>query len=752
MKQILHGPFAAGYVLIFLCNVLSVAHAFAQQLKPPVIPVGLDAYRHWERWPMQRIGDRAYMRSTYDRRGGNEGADASHFLYMKGEKENVTLDVEGKGILYFVRTNHWHGSPWLFSIDHHDFTVRETATADPVNAIKKFNNTAFLPAGAFPPPLAYTWSQTKGADLSWVPMGFSKSLQIAYGRTHYGTGYYIYHLYATENLSHPIRNWRPADAPDPAVLALLNRAGTDIAPRNIARDSGTLILDRKTKTLAVLRTGPSVIRAFKITVPMRKAMALERMRLQMTWDGRSAPSVDAPLCLFFGAGTLYNRDRRDFLVKAFPVNIRFDYPDQKVTLSCYFPMPFFRSARISLSDLPEDGTEIGYEIRYEPFEGQPSQSSYFHVTYHDHPQPEPGKDLTLLDTEGIENARQWSGSFVGTSFIFSHRAVLNTLEGDPRFFFDNSQTPQAYGTGTEEWGGGGDYWGGENMTLPFAGHPCGARSMKLARNPRDQIESAYRFLLTDLMPFGNRALIRMEHGGENLSSEHYETLAYWYGLPAPALVETDYLDVGDSASEAAHTYASPGASAIQTLQSRYEWGIDTLPARPWGLDPRKTPGLLPGKEVYPTQQENGRFTRGSSEFTITVDPHNEGVLLRRTLDYQFPNQKALVYVRSGKHRSGRWKPAGAWYLAGSNTCVYSNPKGETDERQYTVETSNRRLRDDEFMLPARLTRHQAQLQIKLVYVPVDTELYPGHPYPVRSAWSELGYHVYSYIMPHFSAP
>src|SRR5919201_6651132 len=77
---------------------------------PPVIPVGLDAYRMWERWPYQRIGARAYTRSTYDRRGGNEGADASHFLYQLADDFNVTLDVEGPGVLYFARYNHWHGS------------------------------------------------------------------------------------------------------------------------------------------------------------------------------------------------------------------------------------------------------------------------------------------------------------------------------------------------------------------------------------------------------------------------------------------------------------------------------------------------------------------------------------------------------------------------------------------------------------------------------------------------------------------
>src|SRR5438046_2220859 len=70
---------------------------------PPVIPVGLDAYRLWDRWPQQRIGARAYMRSTYDRRGGNEGADASHFLYQIAEDKNVTLDVQGQGVLYFAQ-------------------------------------------------------------------------------------------------------------------------------------------------------------------------------------------------------------------------------------------------------------------------------------------------------------------------------------------------------------------------------------------------------------------------------------------------------------------------------------------------------------------------------------------------------------------------------------------------------------------------------------------------------------------------
>src|SRR5215469_17886119 len=123
--------------------------------EPPVIPVGLDAYLQWERWPYQRIGARAYLRSTYDRRGGNESADASHFLYQERDDFNVTLDVQGPGMLYFVRYNHWHGSPWHYEVDHTDHIVQESSTADPLHPKE---DSVFLPQSAFPAPLAITWS------------------------------------------------------------------------------------------------------------------------------------------------------------------------------------------------------------------------------------------------------------------------------------------------------------------------------------------------------------------------------------------------------------------------------------------------------------------------------------------------------------------------------------------------------------------------------------------------------------------
>lgn len=721
-----------GLVLCFNLPPLVATSASASQgATPPVIPVGLDAYRQWARWPYQRIGMRAYMRSTYDRRGGNEGADASHFLYQLAENRNVTLDVEGPGILVFARYNHWHGSPWHYVVDRTDHLVQETSTADPNHPV---SNSTFLPADLFPPPLALTWSTTRGADLSWVPIPFEKSFQMEYSRTHYGTGYYIYDQFvAGAPLSQPIHDWDWRTPPARDVLDLIDRAGTDISPTNDTLVTGSLahLDENKTSVLLVLTNSPSMIRKLTFSIPRDQAIAFGRARLRIIWDQRKDPSVDAPVALFFGAGTLYNRDDRKYLVKAFPVFIRFGA--KRVKLACFFPMPFFKSARFELTS-PRDAalSNVIYTVGFQPLHDPPDQLGYFHATYRDFPHPELGKDLVLLDTRTVEGGGDWSGSFIGTSWIFSDRANLRTLEGDPRFFFDDSQTPQAQGTGTEEWGGGGDYWGGRNMTLPFAGHPTGAPSVAKAKCSADEIESAYRFLLADLMPFGKNAVIRLEHGGTDQSTEHYQTVTYWYGAPAPSLIKTDELKVGDTASEAAHHYLSPQASAPYKITSRYEWGVDTIN----------------GREVYPAQTDYGRITTNWSEFTLKLVPNNFGVLLRRKLDYSFPNQRAAVFIADADANNANpdWQPAGVWYLAGGNTCVYSNPKGELGAAQHKVETSDRRFRDDEFLVPEDLTRGRSAIRVRVKFTPVKIPLFPGHPLP-KLAWSEIRYDAYCFVMP-----
>ena len=894
--------------------VLFVSAVFTVAGEPPVIPVGLDAYRMWDRWPYQRIGARAYMRSTYDRRGGNESADASHYLYQESDTFNVSLDVEGPGVLYFARYNHWHGSPWHYEVDGTDHIVQESSSANPLQPVE---NSVFLPAHLFPNPLTWTWSITKGADLMWVPIPFEESFRMAYTRTRYGTGYYIFHQFVRgANLSQPIRAWDGRTPPSRDVLELLHRAGTDIAPRPDTFEGKALGVIEQSGMLAVpahgavsvvtVRPGPSMLRALEFTVPKSNALAFGRATLRVTWDGRAHPSIEAPVSLFFGTGTLYNRDGREYLVKALPVFVRYEH--EVVHLACFFPMPFFREARVEVAgNGSDDISQVHWSVRHHPFKDPPNHVGYFHATYRDHPSPEPGRDLVLLDTRETEGGGDWTGSFVGTSFIFSHRNYLGTLEGDPRFFFDDSLTPQAYGTGTEEWGGGGDYWGGRNMTLPLAGHPVGARNLQEAQNAEDQIHSAYRYLLADLMPFGRNAIIRLEHGGHNESTEHYKTVTFWYGLPGASLVKTDELKVGHVESERAHRYHSPDASAPSEITSRYEWGVDTmrgfdrpvanpehaaefefeaeagvtyriwvrgrglrpdnlsdafwmqfneeigtaelgaghnhdkgfgnwldefpagttawssaLPQEPpqtvtfansgrqrLRIQPRhgghrveqiwlsRTQATCPATNqvaqssgrgeivleatdaknlrggvrsvsdvkgagqaleigganemvVYPPHTDVGRKTRTFSEFTLKIEPRNYGVMLRRKLDYSFPNQRAEVFVADGAKASKLaetdWQRAGVWYLAGGNTCVYSDPRGELGATLHNVQTSNRRFRDDEFLVPRALTEGRSAIRVRVKFTPVERPLFSGHPLP-ELAWSEIRYDAYCFVLP-----
>jgi hypothetical protein len=684
---------------------------------------------------------RAYMRSTYDRTGGNEGADASHFLYQLSDNFNVTLDVEGPGVVMFTRYNHWHGSPWHYVVDGKDNIVQESSTSDPLHPTP---DSIFQPAAPFPSPLNETWAKTKGADLVWSPIEFEKSFQMAYTQTHYGTGYYIYDQFVPGTpLSHPLHSWNEDVVPDHDVLDILSKSGTDIAPTVGTKEaSGKVNVPGSGLVTAVNLKGRGAIRLLEFTIARDKAPVFENAHLRITWDGRPQPSVDAPMALFFGAGTLYNRENKEYLVKAFPVSIQF--AGDKIHLSCYFPMPYFKSARIELAGEGQAIDGVEWSVRTLPSNTPANQLSYFHATYRDHPNPTPGEDLVLLDTRNEEGSTEWSGSFVGTSFIFSKNANLRTLEGDPRFFFDDSLTPQAQGTGTEEWGGGGDYWGrGLTMSLPFAGHPvgppmpcsglvpgpnCTSSGPTASSNPDKNIESAYRYLLADLMPFGKNAVIHLEHGGTNESTEHYETVAYWYGLPSPSLVETDQLKIGDAADERSHGYKSPDASAPYTISSRYEWGVDTLN----------------GKEIYPEEQDQGRTTTRTSEFHFKLRADNLGVLLRRKLDYSFPDQRAEVFVAD--KRGAQWKPAGIWYLAGSNTVVYSNPKQELGATEHNDETSNRKFRDDEFLISRDHTRDKKDIWIRIKFTPVNRPPFPGFPL-AEQAWSEIKYTAYCFITP-----
>jgi hypothetical protein len=113
----------------------------------------------------------------------------------------------------------------------------------------------------------------------------------------------------------------------------------------------------------------------------------------------------------------------------------------------------------------------------------------------------------------------------------------------------------------------------------------------------------------------------------------------WYYLARPGygnLKLTDQIDVGKVASERDHAYAISGETGLVATVSSYD--------------------KFEQGDPYPTTDE-GRFFNGSSTFRVKIDPHNEGVKLRRRTNRNLSNiQRANVYV------DGVLIPDTPWYL------------------------------------------------------------------------------------------
>jgi hypothetical protein len=87
--------------------------------------------------------------------------------------------------------------------------------------------------------------------------------------------------------------------------------------------------------------------------------------------------------------------------------------------------------------------------------------------------------------------------------------------------------------------------------------------------------------------------------------------------------------------------------------------------------------------------------------------------------------------------------------------VYSRPPGdnfseaELAPTEHNIITSNRRWREEEFLIPQHMTEGIERLSVRIQHVPDDRPLYPGFPFPAKNAWSESRYWAYCYQLPEF---
>ncbi|HWL89603.1 MAG TPA: DUF2961 domain-containing protein [Polyangiaceae bacterium] len=405
---------------------------------------------------------------------------------------------------------------------------------------------------------------------------------------------------------------------------------------------------------------------FHYPSPSQYAATLNALWLRITWNGDSQPSVDAPLGSFFAQGQF-----GPAISAGLGAGMN---PDG--TMYLFFPMPFQAHAKIELVNRGSARVDdIWYDVEHAPFAGPFDDVGTFHASFNVAQPSTDGVDLVYLDTEG-------AGQVVGVveSQLAWAKAADNipSLEGDERALIDDRRTPSIHGTGTEDFFNGGYYFSNGTFSLPMSGlvqYPrdldatCGG----LSKTDGDTIcdgRAMVRFFVSDAIPFQKHIHLSREHGAFAWESNETKTnawsLAYYYYQPTPRIQLSDSITIGDPASESGHAYDVASRSWEGPLTSSFEGEFDTV-----------------------MSTSTGRSHKGSSRFTLTINPSNRGVVLRRLLDQGVGGQLAHLYV------NGNF--ATDWYTPASN--------------------DTHRWREDEVLLPSTLTANHSSIRVVIESVP-----------------------------------
>lgn len=292
----------------------------------------------------------------------------------------------------------------------------------------------------------------------------------------------------------------------------------------------------ETRTIAEL-AGPGIIKHIWFTISTREPHHLKKIVLRIYWDGDASPAVESPVGDFFGLGL-----GEYFLYESGPLSV-----GSQKALNCYFPMPFRKSAKVTIQNEGSEAiTAFYYNIDWEKHRTLPAEMAYFHAEYrqavptpgwtadwkrngedkvNNHPNLDGKNNYVIVETEG-------RGHFAGVAHSILQNQGDWWGEGDEMIFIDDRTKPHITGTGSEDYYLGAWCYGNCGInpfgsTYPtFAyqryGNPVNGGDNRGAR------WMVYRFHTESPIPFEKYFKMTIEHGHGNHRSDNFYTVAYWY--------------------------------------------------------------------------------------------------------------------------------------------------------------------------------------------------------------------------------
>jgi hypothetical protein len=545
---------------------------------PPPADPSLDDRLRFDKLPFLRL--RTHAGGTSSGSMLDDNGDYNHWLDGEGYQvylgEYVLLEATGPGaLLRFWQTDQSLGGVYHFYFDG------ATTPAITKSASELWDGQQ----APFSSPLEWTKTQSSGGWVSYVPMFFQKGMRVTVTQAS-GTEYWNIGYVSLE--------------PDSVVSTFtgsetfgeLRAAWSNAGQNPIFADTSEQLVTKTVDVGAGATTDVASIAGAREITEIRltsnaTAAQLNAVHLQITWDGESAPAVDAPLVDFFGSGLTYQAN-----VKSLPLG------NTGGSFYCYFPMPFAKSASVRLvnADTARGVSGLAFTIKHRAFTADFSSVGTFHAAYRS--SSSDGDEYPFLDVKG-------SGHLVGVSIGFPGKGP--DLEGNENIYIDGMRFPSIHGTGTEDFFNGGWYFIGGTFSLPTHGaslEPGGNGPL-----------NAYRFFLNDAIPFSSSILARIQHR----QGSPYSSVAYYYLNPTVWSNETDRIDLSSAASISSHAYAAQGATALHVTDKFF-------------LDPTSR-----------TYSGNTFAAGGKITLHAAIAPNNDGVALRRVL-FAAGSQSAEVRV------------------------------------------------------------------------------------------------------------
>ena len=255
-------------------------------------------------------------------------------------------------------------------------------------------------------------------------------------------------------------------------------------------------------------TGPGIIQHIWLVEGLNRGLVI-----RFYWDDEATPSVEAPVPDFFAVG-----HGRFAPVNSLPVVV-----NPANAMNCFWPMPFRKRARITLSNgTNEDVALVAYQITYVETE-VPAAAGTFHAQYRRASTADRNPYVILDGVQG-------QGRYVGTFLAWTQMEKGWFGEGEIKFHLDGDDAfPTICGTGTEDY-----FLGSYGFPKPFTTAYSGTVLPASDGAEPPTFWSLYRWHIQDPINFEKDLRVTIQalgwgaDGKYKKLSDDIASVAYWY--------------------------------------------------------------------------------------------------------------------------------------------------------------------------------------------------------------------------------